>query len=403
MGVYNYIDATGTIVPDTANTRTNVVTEFREIFGQDFITDPETPEGQWIDAEVTSRQSVARNNANMANQINPDLAGGLFLDAILAFSGNQRRQESRSRTNTTITGTPGTIILAGSRARTTGGDVFRAVDAVIIPSSGTLTDVTFQAERPGPIEAAINALSVIVENILGWDTITNPAAATLGALVHSDNEARIVRRVDLALQARATPAAVIANVSAVAGVQSLAFRENITGATAIIDGITLVEHSVWVAVSGGSNRDIALALLESKTAGANWNGSVTESITDPTSNQAYTVRFDRPTTTNVLIRVTIRDLNSIDSPFTAVRQSILRYAAGQISGEEGFTVGRDVSPFEIAAAVNNESPSLFVTLCEVAVKVQTPTYSSNTLAIPLNQIAAIETETDITIVVGTGS
>nr|MCA8836956.1 baseplate J/gp47 family protein [Pseudomonadota bacterium] len=212
MGVYNYQVSSGVIIPDTADTRREVEDEFRQIFGQDFIVDPETPEGQWIDAETTSRQSVARNNANLANQINPDLAGGGFLDAILSLTGSNRIGARRSTVNATVTGAASTVIPQGSRARTVEGDIFRTTSDVIIPSGGTLTDVAFESEQPGAIQAAANALNVIVENVLGWSTVTNPAAATLGIAEQSDNQARNTRRIQIGNQGRSLPEAVIARV-----------------------------------------------------------------------------------------------------------------------------------------------------------------------------------------------
>ena len=85
--MYEYLTESGVIVPDTADTRNEVVSEWRNALGQDLITDDETPQGLLINAETIARQEVARNNANIANQINPDLAEGVFLDAIWALTG----------------------------------------------------------------------------------------------------------------------------------------------------------------------------------------------------------------------------------------------------------------------------------------------------------------------------
>ena len=62
-------------------------------------------------------------------------------------------------------------------------------------------------------------------------------------------------------------------------------------------------------------------------------------------------------------------------------------------------MGADVSPFEISAAINVDNPSLFITRVEVAMKEDTPVYSTDTLDIALNQIAAIEADSDITVVI----
>ncbi len=390
MANYTYVTATGTIIPDTATTRQEVITEFQGVFGDDLITDDETPEGAWINAETTSRQSVARNNSAVANQINPNLAGGPFLDAIWALTGGQRIASTRSTVSATITGIANTSIPAQSRARTMQGAEFRAVNPITIPTTGTATGVPFESVEPGAIEAGADQLTIIADSVLGWETITNPAAATLGRTTEGDEVSRNRRRQTIGLQGRAVAVAVTSNVMNVQGVRSLAFRENITNATQVIDGITLVAHSIWVVVDGGADADIGAALLRSKTAGSNWNGTTSVIVTEPASGQNYTVRFDRPTTQAVLLRISVRGTSSVSDPITAVRDSVLRYARGEIPGEDGFLIGVDVSPFEIASAVNRDNPALFVTLSEVARDTGgTPSYSTTTLPIAINQLASV--------------
>ena len=389
MADYNYVEANGTIIPDTATTRQSVVTEFTGIFGDDFVTDAETPEGAWIDAETTSRQSVARNNAAVANQINPNLAGGPFLDAIWALTGGQRVRATRSTVQATLTGIANTAIPARSRARTATNEEFRSVNPVVIPTSGTLPGVAFESVEPGAVAAGVGELNTIVDSVLGWETITNTASASPGRDTESDEISRSRRRRTLGLQGRSIAEAVSSNVTDVVGVRSLAFRENPTNATTVIDGITLTAHSVWVAVDGGADADIGAALLRSKTAGAAWNGAQSVAVIEPFSGQSYTVRFDRPTTTAIAVRATVRRSTDITDPVAAVRDSILRYARGEIAGEEGFVVGADVSPFEIGAAIDTDNPSLFVERVEVDDNTQTPVYSTDVLAIPLNGIATV--------------
>ena len=86
MADYQYIDTTGVIVPDTATIQSEVEGEYKAVFGQDLVVTPNTPQGVLITAEVAARSNVVRNNAALANQINPNLAGGVFLDAIWAVS-----------------------------------------------------------------------------------------------------------------------------------------------------------------------------------------------------------------------------------------------------------------------------------------------------------------------------
>ena len=88
--VYDYILTTGVIVSDTGVINEEVITEYQQAFGSDLVTTPNTPQGVLITAETAARVAVADNNAALANQINPNVAGGVFLDAIGALTGTYR-------------------------------------------------------------------------------------------------------------------------------------------------------------------------------------------------------------------------------------------------------------------------------------------------------------------------
>ena len=250
----------------------------------------------------------------------------------------------------------------------------------------------------GSVDAGSGQLTRIIDAVLGWETITNPAAAIPGRSVESDEVSRNRRRRTLALQGRSVPEAIRSNITDVPGVRSLAFRENTTSATRTIDGIELVAHSIWVAVDGGADSAIAAALLRSKTVGADWNGSQSVAVTEPVSGQNYTVKFDRPTETAMALRIRVRRTSAVSDPITTARRSALRYARGEIPGEQGFSIGFDVSPFEIASAINRDTPEIFVERLEVAQAAQNPSYSTNTFTIATNGLATL-VESNIQVVI----
>jgi hypothetical protein len=362
---FNYINGQGVIVPDTAEIQSQVIAEWQAAFGQDLDTRPETPQGVMITAEIEARDSVARNNADLANQINPDQAGGVFLDAIWSLTRGGRLAATRSVvTGVVMTGQPGTVIEAGSRAAVEGsGDLFELVATVVICADlqalGTFRSVAF-----GPVKAASGQLKNIVSGVQGWETISNPANAVEGRLKESDVAARRRRRNTLALQSVALPEAIISRLYDTEGVASLSFRENISDAPTTIDGVLLKPHSIYVCVDGGSDLDVAQALLDSKSLGAGWNGAVSVTVIDQASGQPYMVQFDRPQVIPVFIRITAR-FNNLDGQ-TVIPKAIMDYVGGKLEGDAGFVVGNDVSPFELSGAVNQVEPRIFVRLVEIS-------------------------------------
>lgn len=385
---YQYLTDAGVIVADTAVTRAEVENEYRAAFGDDLDVSPETPQGVMITAETLARDAVIRNNAALANQINPNLAGGVFLDAILALTGTRRDAAERSTVVATLSGVPGTIVPAGVIAATADGNQFELTSTVIIGTGGNITG-NFQSLLFGAIQVPIGALTEIVSGVLGWESVTNSTAATPGRAEQSDEQARAYRRNALAIQGQSTAEAITSGLYATDNVRSLQFRENVTSSTATIDGISLVAHSVWVCVDGGTDDDVAATLLRKKSAGANFNGSTTVNVLEETSGQTYAVKFERPGEVPVLARVTIKAGASLADPISAVKDAVVTYATGGEAAEPGFTVGTDVSAFELAGAINRQYPAIFVVKVEVSLA-SPLAWSTDTIALALNEIASID-------------
>jgi Baseplate J-like protein len=393
---YNYIGSTGTIIPDTSDILSEVQTTYQDVFGTDIVLDPSSPQGVLITAEALAEAAVANNNAQLANQINPNIAGGVFLDAIMALTGIQRTAQTQTLvTNVTVAGVAGTIIPAGSQAQTAAGDIFVSAAQVTLPGGGS-TQVNFYSQAFGPIPCASNALNQVVSSVLGWETVTNnpassPASATtLGVATQSDQAARALRQNTLAFQGVSLAAAITSALYNVSGVTSLTFQENVSATTQTINGISMVSHSIYACVAGGTDTDVAAALLENKSSGCAWNGSTSVSVIEPASGQTYTVLFDRPTQVGILVKITTPNGNA-----TNVIQAVLDYANGLVQSVDqngvssllpGFVVGASVSPFEIAAAIAIENPGIYIS--QVQISVLSPiSYSTSAIAIGVNEIA----------------
>lgn len=390
--VYIYVEPDGIIVPDTSFIQSQVINEYLALFGADLITTANTPQGLLIAAEVLARDGVAINNATLANQINPNIAGGIFLDAICALMGIIRTPATFSTVTGTVTGVAGTIIPAGSQAsETVSNQVFQTTTSVTIPTGGSI-DVIFQAITPGPIGVTPGTLTQIISVVLGWETVTNADSAIVGTNTQSDDALRAFRKDTLAILGMGLAPSILSHVTSVPNVTSATFIENVFPTTEVISGVTMLPNSIYVCVSGGVDLDIATALVASKNGGCQYtNGAgipVSVPYTVPFSGQSMTILFDRPTLVPVKIQVTIKAEDTLSDPITAVQNAILNYAAGLIPGETGFTIGTSVSPFEIAGAVNFYDRSIFVVLVEVS-KQSPISFSTNTLPITIFQMATI--------------
>lgn len=385
MADYNYIVATGVIVPDTATLRADVEAEYRAALGADLPVTPETPQGVLITAEVESRDGMVRNNAEVANQINPDIAGGVWLDAIWALTRGKRRGATRSQLSGVLfSGVPGTPIPVGSLAVVaSSGARFRTIVNIEIGPGGTATG-SMEAVEPGPTPAPIGSLTEIASTVLGWETVTNPSAAEIGKSQESDVSSRRRRRNTLALQSVSPQEAIISRIYNLDDVSSLSFRANITNAPIVIDGVTIMAKSIYVCVDGGENIDIATAILSSSGI-TDYSGSIEVNVIEPASGQVYVVRFDRPIERSFFARVTVKP-SSLDL-MTIIPDAIIQGAQGELDGDSGLAVNQDLSAFELAGYINQVEPRIFVKGIETSE--DGVTWSSNDVYIKINEVARL--------------
>lgn len=384
MADYSFIVNRGVIVPDTATTRAQVEAEFRAVFGDDMPTDPATPQGLLITRITEERDAIARNNAELANQINPALSGGVFLDSLMALTGGRRRSSVKSLiVGAILGGVPGTNVPAGSIAETEQGEQFELVNTVVLDAAGSAAG-NLRALRDGEIIVPAGGLNTVASSVLGWETITNPEAAIPGQLEENDVLLRRRRAQTLALQTTSINEAIVSRLYDIEAVRSCYYLENFADVDQVVDGIPMRKHSIWACVEGGTDMEVAQALYETKTVGGGYNGAVVVEVADPVNGRLYEVKFDRPEEVTLLIRVTVRS-STLDVQ-QLIPDLVMNYVNGDIDGDVSFVVGSDVSTFEIASAINQQEPSIFVKKVELSV-VGSGTWSADTMVIAPNQIA----------------
>jgi hypothetical protein len=392
--LYDYVATTGVIVPTTGELLSDVQTEFTGVLGTGLDLDSSTPQGIIIASEVAARLSVVQNNAKVANQINPNQSGGVFLDALCALSGLRRQSNTFTIVpNVVIAGVGGSPVVAGTLVQTSANDQFALQsDAELDPVTNQAV-VTFVAVQPGPVPAPSGTWSIL-SDVLGLETVTNPdAATTLGTLQQSDLSLASLRRRTLSLQGQSTIGAILSAINAIVGVISSQGLENITASTATISGISMTAKSFWVCVDG-PGVDPALigeALLANKSGGSNWTGAQSVSVIEPISRQSYTARWDDPTLVPIQVQVTCSQGSFSGNPTTAVVQAVVDFGNNATVVPpgaaliEGFVVGQDASPFEIAAGVQAECPGLFIRSVQIQLVTSGGGFAPVELAMAINE------------------
>ena len=137
----------------------------------------------------------------------------------------------------------------------------------------------------------------------------------MGTLEESQSEFEKRRSDSVAKNARSTVNAVYANVLELDGVIACYAVDNKKNISETIDSYTLKPHSIFVAVVGGENADIAKAIYDNLSAGCDYNGNTSVDITNEYSGAVETVTFYRPANYDIYVNVQIQDNGSLPDDY----------------------------------------------------------------------------------------
>ena len=289
----------------------------QDTLGADIDVSPETPLGGLVSVIAPALTEIDEQLVSMSNGTSVLHAGGRQLDDLGSLLQVPRRGAARSAVTLTVTGTAGTAIPAQSRVRTAGGVQFETAVPATIGAGGT-AEVLAQAVDDGPVEAGPDTLTTIETNVSGWTAVTNTLAAVVGRAVEADTDYRARLLLSTARISQG-PAAAITSALTEAGATHVRIEANDTTASVTRQGAAIPAHSVMAIAYGGTDADIAAALLRSKGLGVGMAGATTVSG----------ATFERAAT--VAVKVTV--VTVVGATFPAdgaaqIRDALVDYVAG---------------------------------------------------------------------------
>lgn len=389
----------GLVVPTEAAVLAGVQADIDAAFGGGLNPALETPQGQ-----LASSQSAVigdKNNeiALIVNQVDPQYADGRFQDAIARIYLLTRKGATPTAVTATLTGLVGAVIPAATLAQDTSGNTYALAGAVTIGSTGT-ADGEWQNIVTGPIPCPAGTLTKVYQAVPGWDAINNAANGTPGSYVENRADFEYRRKNSVALNARGTPASIYAEVFNLPDVLDVYVLDNPLG-TVVNTGSTnypMAAHSVYVAVVGGSDDDIAAAIWSKKDLGCNYNGNTSVTVTDASGysypQPSYVVKFMRPAALPILFAVEIVNSAQLPSNIVALVKAAI---VARFNGADGTTRERIGSLIlasryygaVVGVASNMSLLSILIgtsaaTLSQVAVGIdQRPTISESNISVTL--------------------
>lgn len=321
MGTLSTLDATGFSFADYPTHLSYVQSVFQNIYGADIYLEADSQDGQLCAAFATALYDTNQIMAQVLNSLTPVYAQGTQLSAAVLINGIARQSSTYSTCYVTLSGTIGTQVgVAGAQVKDQNGYIWDLATATI-ETDGTVTTLATCATS-GAIAALPNTITQIVTPIYGWNSVTNPTAATLGLNPESDAELRQRQLNSTSITSQTTLAGLRGALLSITNVTRASVLENNTDTT---DANGLLPHSICSIVEGGATQDIINAIGVRKTMGCNTNGTTTGTYTDP-YGLTCTIKYYPLQYTSVYIAIQLHEYTGYTSAIEAsIKQSLVDY------------------------------------------------------------------------------
>lgn len=368
----------GVIVPQEADVFTGTQTDINSAFGGVLGPGLTTPQGQIASSEAAVISDKDGQILYLANQFDPQYASGRFQDALARIYFLTRKPAQATAVTCTLGGIAGTPIPAGTLAQDQSGNTYVLLTSVTIGAGGTVVS-QWQNQATGAIACPAGTLTRVYQQINGWDTITNPSDGIIGNVVESRADFEFRRQNSVALNGRGTNQAVYAAVFEIDNVLDCLVLDNPSGLTQSSNPLPggtpnpsnypLAPHSIYVAVVGGIDTQVAQAIWSKKDDGCDYaafpvgqspvpgEGTVsTQTVPDSTYSYPqpqYQVSFIRPVGLPIYFAVQIANAANLPSNLTAlVQAAIIAQFQGQ-NGNARARIGGSVIAAQYYAVVSN--------------------------------------------------
>lgn len=387
----------GLILPSEPDILNGVLADINSAFGGGLNLQLTTPQGQLAQTITAIIGDKNSEFVQLINLINPLTSYGIYQDAIGKIYFMSRLAGTGTVVTCQVTGKVETVIPAGTLVQDTKGYNYKSLSAITIGSNNK-GQGQFQNVKSGPIGCAPNTVTRILQAIQGWETITNENAGILGRDVESRSDFEARRKNSVNIVGSSNIGSIRAAVLALTDVVDCYAYSNDTGQDITIGStnVPIKAATIYVAVTGGDDKDIALAIFNKKSAGCGYTGNTNVTITYPDYPDpapTTTVTFQRPMATNVYFAVSIGNDGNLP---TGIEDSIKKAIINRFDGADGSErvhIGQLIYASNYYSAITSLDESSLNILSLTVGLSENPTTTVTTLGVDQAPVVSEETIT----------
>lgn len=315
----------GLVIPTQQEVLNGVLADFNQAFGGGLSQNLETPQGQLATSLAAAICDRDNQFAWLLNNLDPAYSDGIMQDAIGNIYFIKRKGQINSTAVCEFIGLAGTTIPKGFIVRDQANNDWVLDEEISILETGR---VQGHLTAKGIYPAEANSINVIHQSIIGLDRVTNPLNAVTGVALESRQDFAKRIKKSVAINAQGMPSAVYSNVANLKGVQDCYVIDNPKGIAVQVgtSHYSLKPHSVYVAVVGGNNDEIAQTIWRYSGNGCDFNGNTTVTVTDDTYTDpkpSYEIQFMRPSAVPIYFQVKLKQ-GAVQGSEELVKSSLVR-------------------------------------------------------------------------------
>jgi uncharacterized phage protein gp47/JayE len=345
------VTADGFQCDDIATILTGLQAAMRNIFGQDIDVGNDTVDGETLQIYAEAKVDSDQLALDVYNSWNPQTASGVALSRLVELNGIRRIPAEPSQITVTCSGNVNTHIPIGSIIESTAnGERFVTIQDAVVPWTGAIEVACF-SQNYGAIQGPVGTLTTIITPVFGWQSVTNSTSAILGRDMETDAELRIRRAMSTATPAQSVPESLYGAIANIPLVTQVRIFENNSGEVSK-DEMQMPPHSYMCVVEGGADLDIAGAIWNRASIGAQQVGHTTVTIQD-VQGYPHDITFQRPEIVRMYVRIWVRPLPGWgDALVAAITQNLVNWTI------ENWRIGQDIIYSRVYEPLN-ELPNVF--------------------------------------------
>src|SRR5580700_1618529 len=326
--------ATGFVAPPESAILAGAIADLQQAFGGSLNLDPNvsstltTPQGQ-----LASEIAATVGNADdvfcfFTTQVDPAYATGRMQDAIGRIYFMERNGAEPTVLNIVCSGGNGVVIPSGAAVIDSAGNNYTTSGGTI-PGTGMIT-LEFSAVIPGP--TMVPETVTIYQAISGWDSAT-VSGGTVGTATEGRAAFESRREASVEANALGIMGAILGSIANLPGVLDYWGIDNPTTGTVVLYGVSITANSMYLAVVGGTDKNVANAILARRPPGTPMVGNTTVNVVyNPLGTDGqplyenpptYAIIFERPTDVNILFSVVLVNSPAVPSNGVALVQNAI--------------------------------------------------------------------------------